>query len=210
MKKQSGSVKMRLLQWLFFAWISSTSGLVLADASDVEIASGFAIGTVKVKNKSGKDASYNLGGIPLAVTWNGLESHRYSLGLRFSMLLDLMNKQLNRQSFEGLWKLHLFGGGRRIASGGPGIQYLTKYQKALSFISGIGFDNYTASDPQLTSSKIDASVVNILAGVEYRMEISDNSAISLAFLTAAYSIPKSVERIEPSIYQGLIGWRSYY
>lgn len=210
MKTATGSAKMRLFKWLFFTWFCYMSGPALADVSDVEIASGFAAGTIKVKSSTGKNASYNIGGIPLAMTWTGLESHRYSLGLRFSMLLDLVNKQLNRQSFEGVLKLHMLGGGRRIVRGGTDIQYLTKYQQALSFVTGIGFDNYSASDPKLTSAKIEASVLNILAGVEYRIEITDSSAISLALLTAAYTIPKSVERIEPSIYQGLIGWRSYY
>lgn len=177
---------------------------------DVSLLTGFAIGTVTKRQVDRSNQTFQIGGVPLGLSWNHDISRDWSTALSGEFLLDAVNKQMIRQGFTGAIAYHLFGGGRRLDNLGDAIHVTATNSYNLSLLGRAGLFNYAASDPNSPSTSLAGGVWEIAMGVEYRKEVFDASALGASNLVSLTTLPASVERLSSRMNEVLFFWRYYW
>jgi hypothetical protein len=174
---------------------------------DFSVAGGIALGTVLVEQKDLSSQKFQIGGVPLSVTWTNDSSQNWSYHYSIQALLDIVNRQVIRQGFTITSCYHLLGGARRTVDGGSSLRITRSNSHHFSMISRVAILNYSASDPKTPSQNLSGSLWEVGAGTEFRKDISDESAMGFSLLLGVTSFPASAARLSSRIHELSFFWR---
>ena len=176
--------------------------------SDVGFKIGGSVGTVSIADDKGTKI-FSFGGMPFGMAWYKDLSAKWAGTLQAMAMFDLRNTQLIRQGVEGGVAFHLLGGPRRMGQEGHEAGFVSRSPMALSLALRGGVQHYAATDKEHTSERVSGSAFEAKSGLEYRREMTAESAITIDLLATIFSIPASVERLTPRTVELVFGWRTY-
>lgn len=168
---------------------------------DASIKVGGGTGTVSRSGRSVNEAdlTYKFGGVLIAPAVNQHFSRRLSLCYQYEILLDMINSQVARQGLAMDVSMHILGGARRTEQDFKQVHLLQRNSYNLSLVGNFAFQRYAASTKDGTAPSLSGSTFEVLAGMEYRQDISDSYAVGMEALSTVFSMPGSVERITSKV-----------
>ncbi len=133
----------------------------------------------------------------------------FSLGLGAHFILDLAQGSITRKGLEITAGFHLLGGARRIMTETDDMSLMERDPYALTFLVRPGFQSYTPASAATAAVQVDASLIAMDMGLEYRIDAGEGSSISLAFLYSLISLPASVPKAKSALMTIEASWHIF-
>lgn len=204
----------RIFRTFFFFLFGSIPSWASNDESpfDVSAKVGGSLGTLSIESTKGSASSketkesYALGGIPFYLQANFDMSERFSFAIGPGLLFDAANSVILRQTIEFGALMHVFGGARRLNRPGEAVSIVATSPWNLSLGLKTSLNNYGA---RVETVEFTGSVIEAKIGLEYRRDVSQNSAYGSEIYATTLTIPSSVTRIQYQAVELLGFWRFY-
>jgi hypothetical protein len=177
---------------------------------DLSAKIGGSLGSLKVESagntppNAAKTETYALGGIPVSLALNIDAMEKLSFAVGPAVLFDAPNSVVLRQSIEIGTTYHLLGGSRRLSRNGDAVSLVATSPWNFSVGVKISLNNYSAriQDVEFSGSAFETKV-----GIEYRKDVTQNSAFGSEINTLVMAFPSSVTRIRYQAVEFLGFWR---
>jgi hypothetical protein len=200
-----------LLVSLFFG--SQTASAIegsIEDRSklDVSFKMGAYAGEISRPNIStGEYDTFQFGGVPIIMVLNNNYSPNASAIMQVGLVTDLVNDQVSRQGFDAGIAYHVFGGSKFLSKQSRYSSRVWKNPYNLSVVLLGGMHHYAASDKADISTNVTGAVFETSTGIQYRHDVSDEKSMGLDIMGTVFTLPASVDRIEPRGIEISLFWR---
>jgi hypothetical protein len=165
--------------------------------SDVTYSGGTGAGSISTpRNGTTSAQTFAFEGIPMNFAFN-IESHSsFSTFHQGGILYDLANGMVIRTGIGTGACYHVMGGSRRAIFQSSDVYNLLSYNNFnLSMCAKALFLRYSAANKDNLDERVEGSVVEPQAGIQYRHDIGESFSVGLEFYSTIISLPASVDRI---------------
>jgi hypothetical protein len=182
------------------------------DAAVVDLSTKIGATSGQIKEpgdgKRDPDRVFSYGGAIISFALNHDVSKRLTGMVQYQLVADLVNSQVSRQGVDAGIAYHLLGGAMRLNETHDNATIAMSQPYNLSFLARTGWRNYGASAKQDPSNKVSGSLLEILAGLEYRWSPSESlQAFGFEALDTVFGLPASVERLQTKGLEASLFWR---
>lgn len=132
-----------------------------------------------------------------------------SIGVGTHFVLDMSQKQITRKGLELTLEFHLLGGARRILTEMDEMSIMERDPYAVSFLVRPGFQSFNPASVATATVQVDASLIGVDTGLAYRMDLSETSSISLAFLYSFITLPATAAKAKSSLMTFEAAWHIF-
>ncbi len=139
------------------------------------------------------------GGVAVGIAAN-FDFNRWlsvSAGLHF--VLDINLFQLTRKGLDLTAAFYLMGGARRTMVETDEMVVMERDPYGVALLFRPGFYGYSPTSGTATATQIDASILGIDVGAQYRMDLNDNMGLDMSFLYSLITLPASGSQVKAAL-----------
>jgi hypothetical protein len=198
-------------------WAASVSAVDTSDANrfDLGVKTAFVLGSIDQTTQNPNDTTselttaINYGGMGIGLSANYDLSRWLTLSVGAHFILDLRLFQITRKGLDLTIGFHLLGGSRRTILETDDMSIMERDPTALTLLVRPGFQAYNPANSNTAIPQVDASLLGVDLGLEYRMEVGEQSSISLAFLYSLLTLPAGATKVKAKLMTFEATWRLF-
>ncbi len=151
--------------------------------------------------------TFQFGGIPIFMVLNNNYSPKASAIMQVGLVTDLVNDQVSRQGFDAGIAYHVFGGSKFMSNQNRYSSRIWRNPYNLSLVLLGGIHHYAASDKEDITTNVTGAVFETSSGIQYRHDVGKEKSLGMDIVTTMFTMPASVDRIEPRGLEISLFWR---
>lgn len=178
---------------------------------DVSYKSGIAFGSMH-RPRKGTDppGDFDFSGVPLAFVVNQESSPYFSFYAGIQILIDVGNDVVSRKGADAGGCVHLLGGSRRaIVEKSPPFVLLSYNNYNLSLCDRMSYFLFSVSNKEDIEQNVQGAVLENLVGLNFRYDLTKETALGVEGYATVKAIPASVERVTSNSTEALLYIRTF-
>jgi len=151
------------------------------------------------------------GGLPLAGALNIDLSRSFTMSAEIHFIADFLNVQLTETGVHVGLAYHLLGGSRRVSTDLGYAEIVHREPYNFSLLFRVAYSHFNAS-PRLNPTVeevVNGSAFESMAGIQFRQDIGERSALALEGFLTVSSLPATSERVKTNRMEFILSYRFF-